>query len=63
MSNSHTTSDGTKVESHSNGGIIDSFLPGGHDYTATAEDTDGNKTQAGGNTREEAEANAVNKLP
>lgn len=55
-------SDDVKVESHHNGGIIDSFLPGGHKYTATATDDDGNEATAGGATRAEAEQAAVDKV-
>lgn len=55
-------SDDVKVESHSNGGIIDLFLPGGYEYTATATDSDGNQATAGGHTRSEAEQAATDKV-
>lgn len=55
-------SDDVKVESHSNGGIISSFVPGGYEYTATATDDDDNKATAGGHTRAEAEQAAIDKV-
>lgn len=55
-------SDDVKVESRHNGGIINSLLPGGHEYTATATDSDGNEATAGGHTRAEAEQAATNKV-